>query len=251
MSSGVTLAGFLYLPPGTGPFPGVVLVHGSGQVRALDQTWLAMNFVDRGYAVLSYDKRGVGDSGGEYRGVGPRNSDSLIRVLAGDAVAGLEALARDARIDRRRLGLAGGSQAGWIIPNAAARFPAAFAVILSGPLVTVGQEIYYSDVFENTDRPLLGVDSILGTYAGPAGFDPVPDVRRMNGAVYWVWGEQDRSIPAVRSAIIGRGLIDELGRQSWRTITLPSGDHALLDTGTGQPIPFWPAVFDWLAGVLR
>ncbi|HEU5217845.1 MAG TPA: prolyl oligopeptidase family serine peptidase [Gemmatimonadales bacterium] len=248
-SAGVQLSGWLFLPEGRGPFPGVVLVHGSGPVRALEHMPLVQVFRDHGYAVLSYDKRGAGSSGGVYRGVSAANSDSMIRVLAGDAAAGLEALARDARIDRRRLGLAGGSQAGWVIPNTATRYPVAFAVILSGPLVTVGEEIHYSNLFEEAARPLEAVDSMLAAYTGPRGYDPVPDVRRMSGAVYWVWGALDRSIPAVRSAAIARDLIGEPGRSAWRMITYPTGDHALRDTGTGAFISFWEPVFHWLADV--
>lgn len=195
-SGGVSLGGEIAFPPGSGPFPAVVLVHGSGPVTCDGNHPLVAPFLAKGIAVLSYDKRGTGQSGGLYRGVGPLNSDSMIRLLAGDAVAGLELLARHNRIDQTRLGLAGGSQAGWIIPNAAARFPVQFSVMLSGPLVSVGEENHYSRAFEGRTLSLDWADSVMATFAGPRGYDPIADILAMKGEAYWVFGGQDRSIPA-------------------------------------------------------
>ncbi|MEO7360493.1 MAG: CocE/NonD family hydrolase, partial [Gemmatimonadaceae bacterium] len=79
-------------PDGNGPFPAVVLVHGSGRVTRADQQFLSDQFTSRGWAVLNYDKRGVGESDGVYAGVGPLNSDSLIPLLASDAAAALRLL---------------------------------------------------------------------------------------------------------------------------------------------------------------
>ena len=72
-----------------------------------------------GVAVLADDKRGVGQSGGIYPG--ERATDSTIDVLARDAQAEVRFLAKLPQIDPQRLGLFGDSQAGWIIPLAAAR----------------------------------------------------------------------------------------------------------------------------------
>lgn len=63
--------GHLRLPPGPGPFPVVVFVHGGcwlsafdiGHVGALEQAW-----ADAGYAVWSLEYRRVGDDGGGWPG---------------------------------------------------------------------------------------------------------------------------------------------------------------------------------------
>lgn len=53
----VTLAGTLTLPPGAGPFPAVVLVHGAGaSLRDEDQNWQGF-LASHGVASLSMDKR--------------------------------------------------------------------------------------------------------------------------------------------------------------------------------------------------
>jgi pimeloyl-ACP methyl ester carboxylesterase len=74
-SGSLHLAGALMLPEGEGPWPGVLLLPGSGQVDrnenakglaigVLSQT--AQYLAERGVATLRYDKRGVGASEGEF-----------------------------------------------------------------------------------------------------------------------------------------------------------------------------------------
>ena len=63
----------------------------------------------QGLAVLTYDKRGVGDSGGVYQEYA---SESNLSLLAQDALAGVNYLKGRPEIDSRRIGLIGASQAG-------------------------------------------------------------------------------------------------------------------------------------------
>jgi hypothetical protein len=84
-SGKATLAGTLTLPPGNGPHPAIVYVSGSGDTLREESQWLDGLFVSRGIAVLAYDKRGVGQSGGVYPG--DLASDTTIATLAGDAEA--------------------------------------------------------------------------------------------------------------------------------------------------------------------
>jgi pimeloyl-ACP methyl ester carboxylesterase len=112
----VTLAGTLFTPSAYGPWPAVVFVHGSGAAprlstgdRARVEAYLQANF-----AVLVYDKRGVGASTGDYRRVG-------LSELADDALAGLECLRTHTNIISNSIGLHGRSQGCWIAEIAAAR----------------------------------------------------------------------------------------------------------------------------------
>ena len=98
-----------------------------------------------GLAVLVYDKRGIGQSGGSYPGDSP--TAAAIDTLARDAAAAARFLAAQPEIDRARVGLTGQSQAGWIAPLAASREPAIrFLVLFSGPAVTADENDIYQDL---------------------------------------------------------------------------------------------------------
>ena len=75
MSDGVSLAATLYLPTGTPPqggWPAAMLLHGLGGTRA-GMAPIATGFLaNEGYAVLAYDARGHGQSGGVVTLDGPR-----------------------------------------------------------------------------------------------------------------------------------------------------------------------------------
>ena len=122
----VTLAGTLLLPTAKGRHPAVVFTHGGGaQLR--DIMWgLGYLYAARGFAVLSFDKRGVGKSTGNW-------GEASFEDLADDAVAGARFLQARKDIAANQIGFWGLSQGGWIAPLAASRMPeTAFAIALSG-----------------------------------------------------------------------------------------------------------------------
>lgn len=131
-SDGVSLAGTLYLPrePSVTPYPGIVLSHGSGQQTRYAATWAAF-FVDHGFAVLAYDKRGTGESGGDYKAIN-------FAELEHDLAAGVRWLAAHPEVDGKRVGIHATSQAGWYAPAVAGEAPVAFLVARVGPPLPVG-----------------------------------------------------------------------------------------------------------------
>ncbi|GAB3637867.1 hypothetical protein GCM10027422_34570 [Hymenobacter arcticus] len=150
-SMGSTLAGTMLIP--RQPVAAVVLVHGSGQEKRLLE--LATRLAGRSIAVLTYDKRGVGESGGLYVGpeVGTNNVDAAnLDLLAVDASAAASTLAAQLPARHRTVGLVGFSQAGWVIPLAAAKNPAvSFMVLFSGPVVTAREQLRFQ-FFTNGNR---------------------------------------------------------------------------------------------------
>ena len=134
--SSVSLAAALLIPDGSGSFPALVLVQGSG---ASDRSnpWardIAQMLVRAGYAVLLTDKRGTGQSGGDWR-----NAD--FHDLAADTLAGVDFLKRDPRIDHRRIGVIGLSQGGRVVPVAAAKSAdIAFVVNLAGDAISFAEQ---------------------------------------------------------------------------------------------------------------
>ena len=109
---GPQLAGTLNVPLGRGPFPAVVWVHGAGESARLpyDGAPLVQALVDSGIAVLSYDKRGVGESVGECC----PGDYGQFNLLAADVDGAVAALRSRPEIDPSRIGLLGASQAGWV-----------------------------------------------------------------------------------------------------------------------------------------
>ena len=170
-SGGVTLSGTLTVPPGAGPHPAVAWVHGSGRTARAYLPDLQALLLHYGIAVLAYDKRGIGQSGGSYPGESP--NPFTIDTLARDAEAAVRFLATRPEIDHDRIGLAGHSQAGWIIPLAATREPAIrFAVIFSGPAVTADENDHYQNLTgEGETLPTLSEQEIDARVLaeGPAG----------------------------------------------------------------------------------
>jgi pimeloyl-ACP methyl ester carboxylesterase len=134
-SGSVALAGTLIMPEGPGRHPAVVLFHGSGpQSRDL---FTARWFGTHGIAALAYDKRGVGESTGNFRSV-------PFMELTGDGLAGVEYLKTRKDIDARHLGVWGLSQGGWLGPLAASRSSdVSFVIAVSGPGVSPGDQMIF------------------------------------------------------------------------------------------------------------
>ena len=126
----VTLSGTLVLPKTDGPHPAVVFIHGSGRNTREHLRFFADRFASDGIAGLVYDKRGVGDSTGEF----PNDLISSFGDLADDAIAGQSYLKERPEIDSTRIGFWGFSQGGWLAPLAASRSDkTAFVVCVGGP----------------------------------------------------------------------------------------------------------------------
>jgi uncharacterized protein len=231
-SGDIRLAYRLDVPPGPGPFPAVVMGHGSGQATRHQLGSMAQGFVAAGFAVLRYDKRGVGDSGGVYEVAGNvPNSERTFPILAGDMLAGVEFLKTRPEIDAARIGLFGVSQAGWIIPLAASRSSdVKFMVLVVGPTVSVGVENYYSSLVELS--PAASLDDAYArsrVYAGPHGYDPLPTLEALSTPGLWLLGGVDRSIPTPLTVEVLQSLQDS--GHPYRFIVYPSADHNLSTAG--------------------
>ena len=231
---GATLAGTLTLPPGPGPHPAVAWVHGSGPTPRAYLPDLQALLLRHGVAVLAYDKRGIGQSGGSYPGESA--TEPAIDILARDAAAAVRFLAGRPEIDRTRVGLAGHSQAGWIIPVAASREPAArFVVIFSGPAVTADENDLFQDLAGQGETPQTLSDAEIDAQvsrAGPGGVDPLPAIRQVRVPALWLYGALDRHVPPRLSARRLEPLAGEPGRD-FTIATFPKANHALVETQTG------------------
>jgi hypothetical protein len=145
-SSDATLSAELATPIGSKPQGTMLMIYGSGPApkEAFDP-W-AFWFLSQGFAVLAYDKRGSGQSTGDWR------------------VSGLEALAEDAKAalaTAKAIGFSGpvfgwgASQAGWVLPQLGA------AGLLDGFIMHAGSAM------RPGDQILAQVEAELRAYGFP------------------------------------------------------------------------------------
>ena len=121
----VSLRGTLSTPATKGLHPALVLIHGSGPARRPGGFWIPF-FARHGIAVLVFDKRGAGESTGDWR-------KSTYQDLAADALAAVQLLKRQKGIDPKQIGLWGNSEGGWVAPLAASQSTdIAFLIVRSG-----------------------------------------------------------------------------------------------------------------------
>jgi len=153
------LGGTLTLPRGSGPFPAVILVSGSGSQNRDEEIFghkpfklIADHLTRLGIAVLRYDDRGVDASGGNPAG-------STTKDYAGDARSAIEYLLKRKDIDHSKTGIIGHSEGAMIaFLLASSHVDISFMVSLAGPGVD-GKTI----LLEQSDyiNRASGVDSLI------------------------------------------------------------------------------------------
>ncbi|PQA89938.1 alpha/beta hydrolase [Chryseobacterium shigense] len=202
-SQGITLAGSILQPKK--PFAAVVIVHGSDPVKR--EMEFAKRLAKEGIAVFTYDKRGVGESGGIYVGpsVGTNNIDTAnLTLLAQDANAAAETFQTYLKDKKTPIGLVGFSQAGWIIPMAASKNPQIkFMVLFSGPTITTLEQLrfqFYTNGNNSFWENHTEADAIEHTRNDPdnyqfAATDPKTYLNTLSIPGLWLFGEKDIQIP--------------------------------------------------------
>ena len=202
-SQGVTLAGSILIPKKT--FAAVVIVHGSDPVKR--EMEFAKRLAKKGIAVLTYDKRGVGESGGVYVGptVGTNNIDSTnLNLLSQDASSAVNAFRKYLKDKKTPIGLVGFSQAGWIIPIAANKNPQIeFMVLFSCPTITTLEQLrfqFYTNGNDNFWKNHTESDAREHIKHDPDKYqfvttDPKISLNTLSIPGLWLFGEKDIQIP--------------------------------------------------------
>jgi dienelactone hydrolase len=246
-SGDIRLAGALVTPAEGKAQAAIVYVDGSGATRR--NLGIARRLAENGIAVLTYDKRGVGDSQGEYSGPLSTNEVTL-NALAADASAALEFLSAQSEVSDAKLGFAGISQAGWVIPLAAvASDKEAFTVIWSGMVGRISEEDIFSLYTSDRDgADLPGFEEIVAQRVRPYAWPPelgedvnsVDSLAQLDKPGLWVFGGRDGSIPVALS--IAR--LEELQRDehAFEYVLFSSAGHDTVETS-------FPVVADWIKRV--
>jgi dipeptidyl aminopeptidase/acylaminoacyl peptidase len=251
-TDGATLVGDIYMPAQRprGGVPGVAVVHGSGRTTRNMHRYIVGPLNDMGVAVLVYDKRGVGESTGTFSNVGTADSVQSLGQLAADASRMAKVLAAHRGVDPKRVGLIGASQAGWIMPIAAARNTGiSFLVIISGPAVSVGYEILHGRLTNELNPSAATVppeeaERRLKAFNGPHGYDPAPTLAALKTPTLWLMGGKDINLP-LKETLEALKALPQTSSGVLTLIEYPDGDHSLSRPDRSR-VPYWDDVRAWL-----
>jgi uncharacterized protein len=281
-SGGIRLAGTLWRPAGEAA-AGVLMHPGSGP-STRDNDWffppIREHLLAAGIAVCSFDKRGVGGSGGSWLEAG-------IEAQADDLLAGLAVFESEA--PGLPIGLFGHSQGGWVVVEAAARdVSVAFVITSSGPGVSPARQERYSLANKLADggeaealaaydavvavmrdcpalakgverldaagipyRDLPGLEFMLEDEASWRlcveifGYDPARALSRITAPVLALFGAADRVTPPEESVV---ALRDAVRPDLLEVEVFPEGDHRLQH---GDPPRFVHGYLDRLVSFVR
>ena len=247
---GVTLAGTLTVPDEAAkPMPGFVLVHGSG-CHDRDETigpnrefeQIANNLSNNGYAVLRYDKRSCGKSGGTFP-----VRDRLI-ADARDAIAYLRA---QPGINSARIYVLGHSEGGELAPSIAIADGKLSGIILMAPPALPLEKIVMQQVLRQvapTDRAKTQqaenaalkeiadgkkTDPYSEWLRSSFGIDPAAIIAKVPCPILILQGTKDIQVLSSDTPRLA-----DAARATGRNVTvivLPGDDHLFINVPGDQP----------------
>ena len=244
-----TLSGIIAIPDGKGPFSSVVFVHGSGPEKS--NYFYASFFAKKGIICITFDKRSYGKSTGKFY-PGSNTSFENLQLKASDIATAVKILKKNPKVDKNNIGLFGFSQAGWIAPiSASIDSDISFMVLISGPVVTTGEENRYSEVTGDSSYCLNNYTKKdikkLEANLEKSGFDPIPILQSIDVKGLWLFGDRDESIP-VYSSIQNLNMLINNYNKEYTYILYKDRDHGLRlkNEQYGPPEEINNYIVDWI-----
>ncbi len=161
LGNGLKTNARLNLPAnGDGPFPGVLLIHGSGGESVLSPTSpytpIAEYLSERGFAVLQYNKRGIGENDTLDSNVW---GNLTINDLKQDAEKALDVLIQQPEVDANRITVLGHSEGTIITPRIAIDNPGKVKNVLL--MAAIAQNLRDVVYFQGVTNPVSYAQQIL------------------------------------------------------------------------------------------
>lgn len=282
---GYTLAGTLTRPKGAAKVAAVVTISGSGPQDRDSRISIVPNYAPfrdiadtlgrRGIAVLRFDDRGVGASGGASSRANATSAD-----FADDVASVVAYLRTRSDIDGTRIALAGHSEGGLIAPMVAAKDPTVRAVaLMAGPAYNGRRVLEFQNEnaiksatqLTETQRDSIrrtvpkGLDSIAATNSWMGFFmktEPSAALRRVKQPTLVLQGDTDQQVTpeqadSIATILKGSGNTRVTMRHFAATNHLflvdpsgaPAGYTALKDTKVRREV--LGALADWMVQVMR
>jgi uncharacterized protein len=270
VSGDVSLAGTLVLPQGSGPFPGVVILHGSGpdsrQPYRPDADMLARG----GIATLIYDKRGTGESSGDWR-------TATLDDLVADGLAAVRLLRQQPEIAAGQVGILGSSQGAWLAPFAAGRDPeVSFVVQVTGSATPLAHQEMWDDgnslaalgfseraiktamkaqhllysARPLIQRGILPLGDLWFVHYDPY-LDPAEAWARVRVPALVLYGGLDPTVPSRSSLEVVEWSLAAQGHPTSRIAVFPQAGHGLGGASRNQNPAYSTLVTGWIQAVAR
>jgi len=268
-SNGFNLAGTLSNPKDAAAaarLPAIVLIAGSGPLDRDETAYgipifaqLASAFADAGFAVVRYDKRGIGQSGG-------RNEFATLSDYADDAVAVVKFLEKRTDVDKDRIVLVGHSEGAAVGLLAARRSSRVKAVaLIAGPGTTGAALILeqQQQAFELARVPEAeraakvelqkkvqaavltgkGWDDVPAEvrrqaespwFASFLAFDPAPLIDKLDQPLFVITGALDKQVPPHHAEKLGALANARKKAPKTEVVVVPGINHLLVPAKTGN-----------------
>lgn len=254
---GYTLAGTLTRPKGAAKMPAVVTISGSGPQDRDSRISIVPNYAPfrdiadtlgrRGIAVLRFDDRGVGASGGASSRANATSAD-----FADDVASAVAYLRTRRDIDGTRIALAGHSEGGFIAPMVAAKDPTVRAIaLLAGPAYNGRRVLEFQNEnaitaatqLTDTQRDSIrrtvpkGLDSLAAANTWMGFFmktEPSAALRRVKQPTLVLQGNTDQQVTPEQADSIAT-ILKTSGNSRVTVRRFPATNHLFLVDPSGAP----------------
>jgi dienelactone hydrolase len=229
---GLDIEAVLTLPPGREAknLPVVVMPHGGPAARDYPGfDYWAQAFASRGYAVLQPNFRGSTGYGAAFQSAG---DGQWGRAMQTDISDGLESLVKQGIVDAKRACIAGWSYGGYAALAGVTLQQGIYRCAFSMAGVSDVAKMRRTEISESVNNATVirNLDRQIGSGRDLRTISPINYVDKLTVPVMLVHGKDDTVVLYEQSANMAKALRD--AGKTVELITLPNGDHWLLNSET-------------------